>query len=212
MSSFSCNKSIRVTTAGPKRIGKNRSQRRRTETKGFVSTAVSTKRRKESASVLLTDCESRLSSSSLSGGTTGRGKGAEQRRSGGRGPFLKFIPWESVTTAAQANERKKERTNERADWRPSPSPFHSLSDVISRDKPQGAGSVRFLEGQRGALNFFCAAFACGKHSNQERLRIGLEEQKCIREEEREEREGEDGECIFWRTSAISDSTRLGLEV
>ena len=212
MSSFRCDISIRVTTAGPKANREEQEPKETYRNEGFRFNG-GFNEEKESASVLLTDCES-LSSSSLSGGTTGRGKGAEaeQRRSGGRGPFLKFIPWESVTTAAQANERKKERTNERADWRPSPLPFHSLSDVISRDKPQGAGSVRFLEGQRGALNFFCAAFACGKHSNQERLRIGTEEQKCIREEEKEEREGEDGECIFRRTSAISDSTRLRLEV
>ena len=145
MSSFSCDKSIRVTS-WPKANREEHEAKGTYRNEGFRFNG-GFNEEKESASVLLTDCES-LSSSSLSGGTTGRGKGAEaeQRRSGGRGPFLKFIPWESVTTA-QANERKKERTNERADWRPSPPPFHSLSDVISRDKPQGAGSVRSLPGR-----------------------------------------------------------------
>ena len=122
MSSFSCDKSIRVTS-WPKANREEQEPKETYRNEGFRFNG-GFNEEKESASVPLTDCESLLSSSSLSGGTTGRGKGAEaeQRRSGGRGPFLKFIPWESVTTAAQANERKKERTNERADWRPSPRP------------------------------------------------------------------------------------------
>ena len=111
MTSFSCDQSIRVTS-WPKANREEQEPKETYRNEGFRFNG-GFNEEKESASVPLTDCESLLSSSSLSGGTTGRGKGAEaeQRRSGGRGPFLKFIPWESVTTA-QENERKNERTRE----------------------------------------------------------------------------------------------------
>ena len=71
---------------------------------------------KESASVPLTDCESRLSSSSLSGGTTGagRGKGAEQSRgeAEAEGLFSSSSLGSRLLRRRRTNERKNERTRE----------------------------------------------------------------------------------------------------